>query len=512
MLVNGRGPHVRKTYYAWEPPVFHAKGGEPRDPLAIERGGAPKRLGQVPGLIGFDSTSGRAGCPVRPLVRAIRLRLEGSADTTDAHASSLFLAPNGLLPASQELTSSSEPKEHTDRSVDHDAIESDAVAAPQSDVRANLLEKAMAILFAERGRSGQPLQQSSLERVYSLLKLQPAEILQVAKDAEAAGLMGPAQVDDSDAADDTAESDDGEQQLQPASLLDRLLHHELLDAEHERQLGRAVQRGRMFEAQVANGQLLETPEVLREKASGRKAREALVLANIRLAKDVARRYAGSDLDVDDLLQEGVSGIIRAAESYDPDLGFRFTTYATWWVKQSILRAIGNTGRAIRLPVHRVDQLNVLRRTARRIRSQAPDRRVRPQQIADELGWPIDKVGKLMVLEAESFVPLDMSDGERQSIIDQLASCEPTPEALAIEADFERFMSEWISGLPNREADILRQRFGLDGRDPVTLESVGKQYDLTRERIRQLESKSLKKLGHPANKMAAEGRGFLDDWS
>jgi len=368
----------------------------------------------------------------------------------------------------------------------------------------------MAILFAERGRAGQPIQQASLERVYSLLKLEPAEILQVAKLVEAAGLMGPVQVDDTEDEAEATEDENGQQERQPSGLLDRLLHHELLGAEQERKLGRAVQKGKKFEAQVATGQLPATPEVLREQARGVKAREALVLANTRLAKDIARRYSNSDVEMDDLLQEGILGLMRAAESYDPDLGFRFTTYATWWVKQSILRAVGNTGRSIRLPIHRVDQLKTLRRAMRRLQAQAPARRIRPKQIADELGWPMETVGKLMVLEAESFVPLDAADGEGPSVIDQLASSDPTPEAIAIEVDFANFMSSWISALPEREADILRQRFGLDGSGPVTLEVVGKQYNLTRERIRQLESRSLKKLAHPANKMAVDGREFLND--
>lgn len=506
MLVNGRGPHVRKTYHAWRPPVLHAKGGKPRGPLAIEQGGTPKSLGYVPSPFGFDSPSVNVDYAVRPIARAVECWLGSLKGTTGTHASLRSPAPIGLPLASRGPSSLSEPHGCADKSVDDEAIESDDVAAPQSSVRASLLERAMAILFAERGRAGQPLQQASLERVYSLLKLEPTEILRIAKDAETAGLMGPVQVDDTE--DEAAEDEEQERQL--AGLLDRLLHHELLGAEQERKLGRAVQKGRKFEAQIASGQLPATPEVLREQAHGLKAREALVLANTRLAMDIARRHANHAVEMEDLLQEGILGLMRAAESYDPDLGFRFTTYATWWVKQSILRAIGNTGRVIRLPIHRVDQLKALRRVLRRLQAQAPARRIRPQQIADELGWPIEKVGKLMVLEAESFVPLDLSDGEGPSLIDQLASSEPTPEALAIEVDFENFMSVWISALPEREADILRQRFGLDGQSPVTLESVGKQYNLTRERIRQLESKSLKKLAHPANKMVAEGREFLND--
>lgn len=375
--------------------------------------------------------------------------------------------------------------------------------------RARLVAKAIAILIAERQRSDEPLRQESVERTYAQLKLTPSEMLLVAEEARATGLMETEQGDKLEELTDRLEEDD-EEPVSRSNLLDRILSHDLLGAERERQLGRAVQVARRLEAEFDLSAATPKPELEREINRGRHARHALVLANARLAMDVARRYARGAPEQEDLLQEGIIGLLRAAETYDPDLGFRFTTYATWWIRQSILRAVANTGRAIRLPVYRVDQLNALRRTTRRLRASNPELKITPKRLADELGWPAETVGELLVLDAQTFASIHPADDGGPSLLDQLVCAEPTPEDTAIQFDFEAFVADCLAALPDREADILRRRFGLHGKRSQTLEQIGKDYDLTRERIRQIESKGLRAFRRPSSKMIEHGRNFLDE--
>jgi RNA polymerase primary sigma factor len=386
--------------------------------------------------------------------------------------------------------------------------EFDSEVAAQPD-RSKLLARAMAVLIAERQRSGEPLRQESIERVYVHLKLTPPEMLRVGHEARSIGLMDTGEPDELDElaidVEDSEEIPDARN-----GLLDRILGHDLLGADRERQLGRAIQIAKSLRLQLASGQHPGSDELSRELVRGNQARQALVLANARLAMDIARRYMHVGLDLDDLLQEGVIGLMRAVESYDPDLGFRFTTYATWWIRQAILRAVANTGRSIRIPVHRVDQLKLLRRTVRRLQAKDMQRRVTPNQIADELGWSLELVGKLMVLDAETFTSIHPADEGGPSILDQLASSDPTPEAATIAFDFQAFIAGCVDALPAREAEILRLRFGLCGNRSHTLEEIGKQYDLTRERIRQIESKGMHKLRRPSGKLMEHGRDFLDE--
>lgn len=401
-------------------------------------------------------------------------------------------------------------EERTVGEIGSELDRSDSIESPAAIevARSKLLSRAIAVLTAERQRSGEPLRQESIERVYAQLKLTPDEMLRVGHEARLIGLMDSEEPGELDELSDNPDDDEGQEVRN--RLLDRILGHDLLSADRERQLGRAIQVAKKLEAQVLANEIPAGDDLNREIVRGRQARQALVLANARLAMDVARRYAHGGLESDDLLQEGVIGLLRAAESYDPDLGFRFTTYATWWIRQSILRAVANTGRPIRLPVHRVDQLNALRRTTRRLQAKNPQGRITPKQIADELGWSIETVGKLLVIEAESFTSLHPADDDGPSVLDQLVSPDPTPEDATIAFDFQAFIADCLAALPERDADVLRLRFGLHGKLPHTLEDIGKMYKVTRERIRQIESKGLRELRRPSGKMIEHGREFLDE--
>lgn len=507
MLVTGGGPNVSGRYHAWHPP----RAGAPRD--------------QAPG-VQTHGHAGKAGnvpiCPIAAEHPAKLVDIQGIRPTLIARVVADYCSQSALRTSVTEPNSSDvDPQQQgrsqrgdyddwvdSDNHDDQDSPDSIEPSTPHDTSRSKLLSRAITVLIAERQRSGEPLRQESVERVYAQLKLTPDEMLLVGHEARSIGLMDP---EEPEGLDELAFDSDGDEgQATRSDLLDRILSHGLLGADRERQLGRAVQVAKKLEAQALENELPANDDLHRELARGRQARQALVLANVRLAMDIARRYAHDGLELDDLLQEGIIGLLRASESFEPELGFRFTTYATWWIRQSIMRAIANTGRPIRLPVHRVDQLKALRRTVRRLQAKDTQARVTPKQIADELGWTLEAVGKLLVIDAEIFTSLHPVDDDGPSVLDQLVSPDPTPEAAAITFDFQELVAECVAALPKRDADVLRLRFGLHGRQPLTLEEIGKQYKLTRERIRQIESKCLRQLRRPTSKMIKHGREFLDE--
>jgi RNA polymerase sigma factor (sigma-70 family) len=381
------------------------------------------------------------------------------------------------------------------------------VDASVSSARVDHIQRAFAFLAAERERSGIPLGTVSVARVCTALKLEPAEILILQKDLDNAGLCAenPDEVEDADDAEAIVNEVD-----EQGSLLSNLLGHGLLGAEGERELGRAIQLAKRFRSDIESGKVSSNDDARRILDRGDQAYRALVLGNVRLAMDIARRYVGRGLELDDLLQEGILGLMRAADAFDPNLGFRFTTYATWWVRQHAGRAVAQTGRAIRLPVHVVDKLSALRKVLRRLRAANPDKTVRPKDLAVELGWRDEDVGKLLVIDAEHFVPLQVDDDDGPSLLEQLASGAPSPEDVTLEIDLKAFVHRCVSQLPSREAEILRSRFGFGGVPARTLESIGRQFGLTRERIRQIEAKGLKKLRAPSSKIVEAGQGLLHD--
>ncbi len=487
-------------YQAWHPPRTAERA---RSALLADRPGLLGGTGDTPSYLPASTHTERTICD-----RGLRLTpIALAASNYCKDAAPATASPKSTTHASQQW---SEVADWVDPDDDGEVDCSDEIGPSASDdaSRSKLLARAITVLIAERQRSGEPLRQESIERVYAQLKLTPDEMLRVGREARLIGLMDAEEPEELDEL--VEDSDDDEQGEARCGLLDRILSHELLGAERERQLGRAIQVAKKLDGQLANNLISSSRDLERELARGRQARHALVLANARLAMDIARRHAHGGLELDDLLQEGVIGLLRAAESYDPDLGFRFTTYATWWIRQSILRAAANTGRQIRLPVYRVEQLKELRRTVRRLQAKNPQARITPKQIADELGSTLESVGRLLVLDAESFTSLHPTEDDGPSVLDQLVSPEPTPEATAITFDFERFISECVAALPERDADVLRSRFGLLGRPTQTLEEIGKQYKLTRERIRQIESKGLRQLRRPSCRMMEYGREFLND--
>ena len=276
----------------------------------------------------------------------------------------------------------------------------------------------------------------------------------------------------------------------------------LLSAEEEVGLAQRINRGRAAKRQLqrTNGR---TPPERREELEtqindGRRAREHLIKANPRLVVSIAKRYIGRGVPFLDLIQEGNLGLMKAVEKFEVERGFRFSTYATWWIRQTITRSIADQGRTIRVPVHMGDRIRLLYRTTHEM-EQKLGRSPTTEELAEQLDVPASKVDWMMRV---SWLPLSLespiNDDEEDSELGQFLEDQSTPTP--IQSAYARLLREKVEEvletLPPREARILRLRFGLENGRTYTLEEVGQKFGLTRERIRQIESKALRRLRHP----------------
>ena len=339
--------------------------------------------------------------------------------------------------------------------------------------------------------AGDELTPEKLDRIYDFLDKKHVDILKMSNDDE----MDP----DLFSEDEDADPEDE------------------IDVEH---IDLSVPEGigvddpvRMYLKEIGKVPLLSPDEEIelakKIELGDEEAKKKLAESNLRLVVSIAKRYAGRGMQLLDLIQEGNLGLIKAVEKFDYRKGYKFSTYATWWIRQAITRAIADQARTIRIPVHMVETINRLVRTQRQL-VQKLGREATPEELAKELDMPVERVREIMKISQDP-VSLETPIGEEEDShlgdFIQDNNVEVPADAATYTLLHEQLM-DVLSTLTEREQKVLRLRFGLDDGRPRTLEEVGRQFNVTRERIRQIEAKALRKLRHPSRSKVL--KDYLDE--
>ncbi len=335
--------------------------------------------------------------------------------------------------------------------------------------------------------SDMPLEEEQMEKIYEYLESQNVDVLRITEDHD-----------------------------EPVDDVDILLSEEVEDVE---KIDLSVPDGisiedpvRMYLKEIGKVPLLSAEEEIelakRMSEGDEEAKKRLAEANLRLVVSIAKRYVGRGMLFLDLIQEGNLGLIKAVEKFDYQKGFKFSTYATWWIRQAITRAIADQARTIRIPVHMVETINKLIRVSRQL-LQELGREPLPEEIAKELDMPVERVREILKISQEP-VSLETPIGEEEdSHLGDFIQDDnvPVPAEAAAATLLKEQLDEVLDTLTEREQKVLRLRFGMNDGRARTLEEVGKEFDVTRERIRQIEAKALRKLRHPSR--SRKLRDYLD---
>lgn len=318
--------------------------------------------------------------------------------------------------------------------------------------------------------------------------------------------------EDVPAADDEEKSEDDEQESQEAAPAAEAEESEAKEEKEEKEDDTYTQADatRLYLKEIGFSPLLTAEEEVffarKAQRGDAAARRRMIESNLRLVVKIARRYMNRGLALLDLIEEGNLGLIRAVEKFDPERGFRFSTYATWWIRQTIERGIMNQTRTIRLPVHVLKEINIYQRAARYL-SQKLDHEPTPEEVAQLLDKPIDDVkGMLGLNERLASVDAPLDDDPDRSLLDAIAD-ERTldPEKAQQREDLQQLIESWLNELNDKQREVVERRFGLNGREISTLEEVGADIGVTRERVRQIQVEALKRL-----RVILERAGFSVD--
>ena len=361
-----------------------------------------------------------------------------------------------------------------------------------------------------------PLTQAQLERVIAYLEEQKIDVL----------TMPDISVDDVDDIEDDVEEIDSLNDIDVFPKSDRIGSVQVTaeiekgyEKTAEESEGSFLERGnaedpvRMYLKEIGRIPLLSSEEEIelakRMEQGDEEAKKRLSEANLRLTVSIAKRYSGRGMQFLDLIQEGNLGLIKAVEKFDYRKGYKFSTYATWWIRQAITRAIADQARTIRIPVHMVETMNRVNRTSRRL-LQEYGREPTPEEVAEAMNLPVERVLEISKISQEP-VSLETPIGEEEdSHLGDFIQDEhiPVPADEAAHTLLREQLEKVMDTLSEREQKVLALRFGLEDGKPHTLEEVGREFQVTRERIRQIEAKALRKLRHPTR--SRKLRDFLEE--